>query len=94
MKDAYQVIDRPLVTEKSMDLGKLGKYVFKVHPDANKIEITAAVEQLFKVNVTKVNTVSVKGKTVRGKKMGRTPDWKKAIVTLKPGQKITVLEGL
>lgn len=94
MKDIYQVVDRPLVTEKSMDLAKFGKYTFKVAKEANKIEIREAVEKLFNVTVLKVNTVSVKGKIVRGRRMGRTPDWKKAIVTLKPGDKITIFEGL
>lgn len=94
MRDAYTIIDRPLVTEKSMDLARTGKYTFKVSKDSNKIEIQQAIEKLFNVKVVKVNTISVRGKTVRGKRTGRTPDWKKALVTLKAGDKIPILEGL
>jgi large subunit ribosomal protein L23 len=94
MKPAYQVVDRPLVTEKSMDQAQLGKYTFKVAKDANKIEIQQAIEQLFNVTVTKVNTLNVRGKKVRGRRAGKTPNWKKAVVTLKPGDTITIFEGL
>lgn len=96
MKDPYQIIERPLLTEKSMDMSHSGKYTFRVALDANKIEIAQAVEQIFKVQVAKVNTLRVRGKKRRLGRMpeGRTPDWKKAIVTLKPGQSITMFEGL
>lgn len=96
MKDPYQIIERPLLTEKSMDLSHNGKYTFKVNKGANKIEIADAVEAIFKVNVTKVNTISVRGKKKRVGRFpeGKTSDWKKAIVTLAPGQTITLFEGL
>jgi large subunit ribosomal protein L23 len=96
MKDPYQIIERPLLTEKSMDLSHTGKYTFRVALDANKIEIAEAVEQIFKVEVLKVNTLRVRGKKRRVGRFpeGRTSDWKKAIVTLKPGQTITMFEGL
>lgn len=96
MKDPYQIIERPLLTEKSMDLSHVGKYTFRVAKDANKIEIRNAVEKIFKVKVAKVNTLIVKGKKRRMGRFpeGRTSDWKKAIVTLKPGQSITLFEGL
>ena len=96
MKDPYQIIERPLLTEKSMDMSHHGKYTFKVNKDANKIEIADAVEKIFKVNVTKVNTLNVKGKKKRVGRFpeGKTSDWKKAIVTLAPGQTITLFEGL
>lgn len=96
MKDPFQIIERPLLTEKSMDLSHVGKYTFRVAKDANKIEIRDAVEKIFKVKVAKVNTLIVKGKKRRMGRFpeGRTSDWKKAIVTLKPGQSITLFEGL
>jgi large subunit ribosomal protein L23 len=96
MKDPYEIIERPLLTEKSMDMSHDGKYTFRVAMDANKIEIAQAIEKIFKVDVVKVNTVHVRGKRRRMGRMpeGRTPDWKKAIVTLKPGQTITMFEGL
>lgn len=96
MKDPYQIIERPLLTEKSMDMSHVGKYTFRVALDANKIEIAQAVERIFKVEVAKVNTLRVRGKKRRMGRMpeGRTSDWKKAIVTLKSGQSITMFEGL
>ncbi len=96
MRDPFQIIERPLLTEKSMDLSHHGKYTFRVSKDANKIEIADAVEQIFKVNVVKVNTMNVRGKKRRVGRFpeGRTSDWKKAIVTLRAGQTITLFEGL
>ncbi len=96
MKDPFQVIERPLLTEKSMDLSHMGKYTVRVSTDANKIEIADAVEAIFKVNVVKVNTIRVRGKKRRVGRFaeGKTSDWKKAIVTLKTGQSITLFEGL
>lgn len=96
MKDPFQIIERPLLTEKSMDLSHVGKYTFRVAIDANKIEIADAVARIFKVEVLKVNTLRVRGKKrqVRPFPSGRTSDWKKAIVTLKPGHTITLFEGL
>jgi large subunit ribosomal protein L23 len=96
MKDPYQIIVRPILSEKSMDMSHEGKYTFRVAKSSNKLEIADAVEKIFKVKVKKVNTLNVKGKTRRVGKYpeGRTSDWKKAIVTLAPGQSITLFEGL
>ena len=96
MKDAFTIIERPLLTEKSMDLSHSGKYTFRVAKSANKIEIADAVEKMFKVRVVKVNTINVRGKERRVGRYpaGRTSDWKKAIVTLAAGQTITLFEGL
>ena len=96
MKDPYEVVRKPLVTEKSMAGAQQHKYTFEVAPNANKIEIKAAVAKIFSVNVLKVNTLTVKGKK---KRLGRypegvTPDIKKAIVTLAPGQRIEIFEGM
>lgn len=96
MRDPYQIIERPLLTEKAMDLSAAGKYTFRVNKDANKIEIADAVQRIFNVHVMKVNTISVKGKKKRVGRFpeGKTKDWKKAIVTLADGQSITLFEGL
>ena len=96
MKDPFTIIERPLLTEKSMDLSHTGKYTFRVSKDANKIEIRDAIQRIFKVEVVKVNTLNVRGKKRRVGRFaeGRTTDWKKAIVTLKAGQSITMFEGL
>ncbi|MBI3946826.1 MAG: 50S ribosomal protein L23 [Armatimonadetes bacterium] len=97
MKDPYLVVERPLVTEKSTAAAEQGKYTFKVHPDANKIEIREAIEQIYpNVHVTKVNTISVRGKPYRlGRyKTRKHPDWKKAIVTLRQGESIEIFEGV
>ncbi len=96
MRDARDVIIRPVVTEKSVNLAQReNKYTFYVQKDANKIEIKKAVEELFNVKVLKVNTMIVKGKRKRlGRFWGKTPDRKKAIVTLRPGDKIEIFEGL
>lgn len=95
MRNPHDVIVKPVVTEKSMGLMEENKYTFFVNRAANKIEIKYAVEQLFKVKVTDVRTMTVKGKLKRqGKTQGKTPDRKKAIVTLKEGDKITIFEGL
>ena len=96
MKKAQDIILAPVITEKSMSGVAERKYTFKVANDANKIEIAKAVEELFSVDVAKVNTVSVK---VRFKRMGRNegyrPDWKKAIVTLTENSKtIEFFEGM
>jgi large subunit ribosomal protein L23 len=95
MKEAQRIIRRPLVTEKSTDQKDLyHQYVFEVDRDANKIEIQAAVEQLFKVKVQKVRTCNVLGKMKRlGRKFGKRPDWKKAVVTLREGDRIEFFEG-
>jgi large subunit ribosomal protein L23 len=95
MKEPQQIIRRPLITEKSTQQKEESRqYVFEVDPKANKIEIKAAVEQLFKVKVTKVRTLNVLGKIKRlGRRYGKRPDWKKAIVTLKEGDRIDFFEG-
>ena len=95
MKDPYTIVKRPLVTEKSMTAASIGKYVFEVDVKANKIEIADAIKKIFTVDVVKVNTLRVKGKTKRVGRFpeGKTADWKKAYVTLKPGQRIEIFEG-
>ncbi len=91
--DARDVIVSPRITEKAMANALGQQYSFVVHPEATKTQIRHAIEEIFKVNVLKVNTVNVGGKTKtfarRGARtQGRTKDYKKAVVTLKPGQKI------
>jgi large subunit ribosomal protein L23 len=92
MKNVYDVLKRPLFTEKNDRLKeKYNKYAFEVEMKANKIEIRQAVEQIFGVTVTKVNTLRMHGKIKRrGRSEGRRPDWKKAIVTLKEGETIPI----
>lgn len=90
---AHDVIVSPRITEKSMTNALSQQYSFVVHPDATKTQIRHAVEEIFKVNVLKVNTVNVGGKRKNfarkgAKTEGHTKDYKKAVVTLKPGQKI------
>ena len=78
-----EIIIRPVVTEKSNDELQQGKYTFEVNKKATKVQIANAVEKLFEVKVLKVNTMTVKGKTKRvGYHVGKTSDWKKAIVTI------------
>ncbi|WP_397423073.1 50S ribosomal protein L23 [Phenylobacterium sp.] len=91
----YDTILAPIITEKATLLSEQNKVVFRVAGDASKDEIAAAVEALFKVNVTKVNTINVKGKTKRFRGIiGRRADVKKAIVTLAEGQSIDITTGL
>jgi large subunit ribosomal protein L23 len=109
MRDAQSIIKRPLLTEKSSRLRETGgaadrhaevdtyaqQVVFEVARDANKIEIRGAVQSLFKVTVTAVRTLVVRGKQKRvGRFAGRRPSWKKAFVTLKPGDNIEFFEGV
>ena len=83
MKTAQDIILKPVITEKSMDGLQVGKYTFKVAKDATKPEIKKAIEKLFGVEVAKVTTMNVNGKTKRlGRYEGMTASWKKAIVTL------------
>ena len=94
---AYDIIKRPIITEKSMAQGDIKRYTFEVAKDANKIEIAKAVETLFKgVKVAKVNTISVRGRLKRmGRTAGYTSDWKKAVVTLAEGSKtIEFFDGM
>lgn len=89
--EARDIIKRPIVTEKTVENTAFSHYTFEVYPTANKFQIKKAVEEIFSVNVLKVNTINVKGKKRRfGKTLGKTKDWKKAIVTLKDGQKIEI----
>ena len=93
--DASQVIIRPVVSEKSYVLATADKYTFRVHPDAHKTQIRQAIEQLFDVTVVDVRTMSVKSKPKRrGYTAGRTRQWKKAIVQVKPGDTIPIFQGL
>lgn len=93
--NVYEVLRRPLITEKGSDLSNLGKYAFEVARDANKTQIKEAVEAIFKVDVTAVHTMNVRGKMRRvGKSRGMSADWKKAIVTLRAGQRIDLFEGV
>ena len=93
------VLKRPLLSEKSMSMNEIGQYVFEVRTDANKIEIRKAIELRYKVGVTSVRTVTIRPKTkmrstTRGFIVGKTPQRKKAIVTLRPGQTIDVVGDL
>ena len=94
MKDARSIILKPLVTEKGSRLREIGnKYLFQVAPDANRIEIKRAVEEIFNVKVKDVKTIVVHGKVKRmGVFRGKRPDWKKAVVTLGEGQSIDLFE--
>ena len=90
------IIIKPVVTEKSNDGLQAGKYTFKVNKKATKVDIARAVEKLFDVKVVNVNTVTVKGKEKRvGVHVGKTSDWKKAIVTIdtNPGDKTYLAKG-
>lgn len=88
MKTAHDVIIRPIITEDSMSRLADKKYTFEVASDANKVDIKKAVEEVFKVEVLKVNTISMKSKAKRvGVHLGKTSEWKKAIVTLKSTSK-------
>jgi large subunit ribosomal protein L23 len=90
-----QVIIRPVVSEKSYVLSAADKYTFRVHPDAHKTQIRQAVESLFGVHVVEVRTMSVKSKPKRrGISRGRTRQWKKAIVQIRPGDSIPIFQGL
>jgi large subunit ribosomal protein L23 len=91
MKNPHDVVKGLIRTEKGSILLPLNKYLFWVGSDTNKIEIRKAVEEIYKVKVDAVNTVSMRGKLKRVRyAIGKTPDWKKAIVTLKEGSKIDI----
>lgn len=92
--DAYRVLLRPLLTEKAANLGAGGKYLFEVGREANKIEIKKAIRSLYGVKALKVNIINERGKNVLyGRNRGKTKDWKKAQVTLRPGEKIEISQG-
>ena len=91
MNEPYDIIQNVHLTEKATILSEKGnQYVFRVLPKANKVQIRQAIEKLFKKKVIRVNTINMGGKAKRGRTQhpGRTSDWKKAIVTLAPGDKI------
>ena len=91
----YEVLRRPLITEKNTMLQAQGKYAFEVADEANKQQVKQAVEKAFKVTVMAVNVMTVPGKTKRvGRRMVLTPSHKKAIVTLKSGDKIELFKGV
>lgn len=91
MRTERDILIKPIMTEKSLENSTLNKYTFQVDTRANKIEIRKAVEKIFNVKVTKVNTLMVRGKKRRrGRYEGVTPNWKKAIVTLKKGHRIEI----
>jgi len=90
-----EVLRRPLITEKNATLQAQNKYAFEVAKEANKPQVKQAVEKAFKVKVTTVNTIMVPGKSRRvGRRVVLTQSWKKAVVTLKPGDKIEFFEGV
>jgi len=91
----YEVLRRPLITEKATLLKEGNRYVFEVAKEATKPQIKEAVEKAFKVKVAKVNIITVPGKTKRmGRREVTSPTWKKAIVSLEPEYKITFFEGV
>lgn len=97
MKFAYDIVKKPIITEKSMEAVDDKKYVFEVAKDANKIEIKKAIEEIFGVKVMKVTTINMQGKKKRLRTAvpGSRPDWKKAIVKLTPDSKtIEFFEGM
>lgn len=94
MPTAHQIIIRPLITEKNTSLMEYNKYTFEVLRGASKPEIKQAIETIFNVTVTKVHTMNVRGKLRRrGREVGYTKDWKKAIVTLVAGDRIELFES-
>ncbi|MBI2860051.1 MAG: 50S ribosomal protein L23 [Chloroflexi bacterium] len=91
----YEVLRRPLITEKGTTLQQQGKYLFEVAEGANKTMIKEAVEKSFKVKVNAVNVINIPSQSRRmGRRIIQTPAWKKAVVTLRPGDKIEFFEGV
>lgn len=91
----YDIIKRPIITEKSSMVGEFGKYVFEVSPRANKSSVKKAVQEIFGVKVTKVNILNQKGKQKRFRgTIGKLSDMKKAVVTLADGQEIDLTGGV
>ena len=88
----YEIIQEPLITEKiARESEKFRKYAFRVHPSANKKQIKSAVEKIFNVHVTRVNSMNDSGKWRRVRyQPGQTSDWKKAVVTIKPDEKTDI----
>ena len=92
---AHRILIKALITEKASDIGVLNKYIFAVNPKANKVEIKKAIRTVYHVDPVKINISNFSGKSVRyGRVRGVTKGWKKAVVTLKPGDKIEVYEGV
>ncbi len=92
--EARELVKRPLITEKTTKLMEENKYCFLVDPRANKTQIKQAIEEIFNVKVKAVNTFNLLGKIKRmGRYQGRRPSWKRAIVTLEPGNRIEFFEG-
>lgn len=98
---ASEVVLRPVISEKSMDQTQRSKYTFRVHDDANKLQVKSAVEELFKVHVLSVNVLTThahekrRGFSRRGQRVkGYTTPWRKAVVTLAAGEKIEFFEGV
>jgi large subunit ribosomal protein L23 len=94
--DIHQVIREPHITEKAtLQKGLANQVTFKVHKDANKLEIKKAVETLLNAKVLQVKTMNLRGKSRRlGRNIGKRSDWKKAVVRLAPGEKIEFFEGV
>ena len=95
----HETILRPVISEKSILQSQVGKYTFAVHADASKIEMAAAIAPLFTVKVAEVNVLTTKAKSTRGTLArstypGKTTPWRKAVVTLAPGEKIQFFEGV
>ncbi|MBT4277782.1 50S ribosomal protein L23 [Candidatus Falkowbacteria bacterium] len=94
-KIAYDVLVRPLITEKVTDMGAFNKYAFEISIKSNKQEVKKAVQEVYGVTPISVNIINTKGKKTRsGRRAGKRKDWKKAIITLKKGEKIEVYEGV
>ena len=98
-RSAHEIVLRPVISEKSIMQSQAGKYTFAVHADASKIEIAAAIATLFTVKVAEVNVLTTKAKSTRGTLArstfpGKTTPWRKAVVTLAPGEKIQFFEGV
>jgi large subunit ribosomal protein L23 len=90
-----QVIIRPVISEKSFALAEAGKYTFRIHERAHKTQVRQAIESLFDVHVVQVRTASVKSKPKRrGHTSGRSRQWKKAVVQVRPGDTIPIFQGL
>ncbi len=95
MKNLYAIIKKPLFTEKGSSLKESqNKILVEVSRDANKVDIKKSVEEIFKVKVEKVSTINLKGKWKKyGRSIGKRPDRKKAVITLKKGEKLDFIEG-
>ncbi|MDD5043597.1 MAG: 50S ribosomal protein L23 [Patescibacteria group bacterium] len=92
---AHKILVRPLVTEKATYLGTSSKYVFEIAPGVSKIDVAKAVESVYGVRPIKINIMNMSGKDRKyGRSVGRTKNWRKAIITLKSGDKIEIYEGV